>query len=373
MSAITVPNMAEKPVRPYQEKGLDNEGVLNYISFNMHPDNSGYSFEEYKLGYYYKTKTNMSANLLTDRYSVRHVAQGRPLDLLRGPSTCISVGSTDEARAANTWSLPVALISRHSPYLKTMSSSSGFFPKSHINLPDDDAVAFGLFVEWLYYGTYDDFQLPSSSNIHARCWILGDKLLCNEFKNHAMGRLYKQHMEFSVTCQDVEFVFANTSAASKLRQFYVDFVKQNFSDPTKLRGPVGNWDAILQRDADLRISLLLSIRQDPLLSHLKYLRDYLDFDEVFFTGIAPPAVESIQLPVRQKKRKKKKTSMANMKSKENTESPDSSVRALSLKQESPGLNESEPVQAPVSGDDNKPVCLSLEKATTSVQTVESKE
>ncbi|KAF5597439.1 sdr family [Fusarium pseudoanthophilum] len=344
----------------------------------MHLDNSGYSFEEYKLGYYYKTKTKISANLLTDRYTVPHVPQGRPLDLLRGPSTCISVGSTDEARAANMWSLPVALISRHSPYLKTMSSSSGFFSKSHINLPDDDAVAFGLFVEWLYYGTYDDFQLPSSSNIHARCWILGDKLLCNEFKNHAMGRLYKQHMEFSVTCQDVEFVFANTSAASKLRQFYTDFIKQNFSDPKKLCGPVGNWDAILQRDADLRISLLLSIRQDPLFNHLKYLRDYLDFDEVFFTGITPPAVQSIQLSVRQKKKKKnkKRNSMAGTKSAESAEPPGSIVSAPSLKQESSVSNGSEPVQAPVSGHDTKPVCLSQEKATAPrppPQTVESKE
>ncbi|KAF5639554.1 sdr family [Fusarium tjaetaba] len=341
MSPISVPNMAQKLDHPYQEKGSDNEGLLNYISFNMQPDNSGFSFEEYRL---------------------------------RGPSTCISVGSTDEARAANMSSLPVALISRHSPYLKTMSSSSEFFPKSHINLPDDDAVAFGLFVEWLYYGTYDDFQLPSSSNIHARCWILGDKLLCNEFKNHAMGRLYKQHMEFSVTCQDVEFVFANTSAALKLRQFYTDFIKQNFSNPKKLRGPVGNWDAILQRDADLRISLLLSIRQDQLFSHLKYLKDYLDFDEVFFTGITPPAVQAIQLSVRQKKkRNKKKNQIASTKSAESAEPPDSSVGVPSLKQESSVCNGSEPVQGPVSGHDTKPICLSQEKATAPPQTVESKE
>ncbi|KAF5535171.1 sdr family [Fusarium napiforme] len=243
-----------------------------------------------------------------------------------------------------------------------MSSSSDFFPKSHVNLPDLDAVAFGLFVEWLYYGTYDDFQLPSSSNIHARCWILGDKLLCNEFKNHAMGRLYKQHMEFSVTCQDVEFVFANTSAASKLRQFYVDFVKQNFSDPEKLRGPVGNWDAVLQKDADLRISLLLSIRQDPLLSHLKYLRDYLDFDEVFFTGITPPAVQSIQL-----------CSAWSGFYGIGAESPHSNVGAPSLRKESPVCNGSEPVQAPVGDHDTKPVCLSQETATAPLQTVESKE
>ncbi|KAK2669338.1 hypothetical protein RAB80_014864 [Fusarium oxysporum f. sp. vasinfectum] len=154
------------------------------------------------------------------------------------------IGSTIEDRAANMWSLPIALISRHSPYMEAMSPGSGIFPKAHINLLDADPAVFGLFVEWLYNGTYTDFTSPSSSNIHARCWGLGDELLCNEFKNYVMGQ---------------------------------------------------------------------------------------------------------------------------------AESRDSSVGALSLKQESPGGNESEPVQASVSCDDNKLVCLSLEKATTPLQTVESKE
>ncbi|EGU85595.1 hypothetical protein FOXB_03884 [Fusarium oxysporum f. sp. conglutinans Fo5176] len=217
--------------------------------------------------------------------------EGRPLDLLRGTSTNISVGSTIEDRAANMWSLPIALISRHSLYMEAMSPGSGIFPKAHINLPDDDPAVFGLFVEWLYNGTYTDFISPSSSNIHARCWGLSDELLCNEFKNYVMGRLYKQHMEFSMACEDME-------------------------------------------------------------CHLKYLKEYMDFDEVNFIAITPSATEPTRLSVRQKRRNKKKTTMASTKSEENAESR--SVGALSLKQESPGGNESEPVQASVSGDDNKP-------------------
>ncbi|ENH74772.1 hypothetical protein FocnCong_v010273 [Fusarium oxysporum f. sp. conglutinans] len=119
------------------------------------------------------------------------------------------------------WSLPIALISRHSLYMEAMSPGSGIFPKAHINLPDDDPAVFGLFVEWLYNGTYTDFISPSSSNIHARCWGLSDELLCNEFKNYVMGRLYKQHMEFSMACEDMEYAYANTSPTSKLRQFYM--------------------------------------------------------------------------------------------------------------------------------------------------------
>lgn len=36
-----------------------------------------------------------------------------------------------------------------------------------------------------------------------------------------MGRLYEQHMEFSMACEDVEYAYANTSPTSKLRQFYM--------------------------------------------------------------------------------------------------------------------------------------------------------
>jgi hypothetical protein len=200
-----------------------------------------------------------------------------------------------------------------------MSSGPGIFVKAQIHLPEDDPAVFGLFVEWLYYGTYDDLAAPSSSNIHAQCWVLGDKLLCNEFKNYAMSRLYKQRLDFSMTHEDVEYAYANTSPNSKLRQFYVDFVKQNFSDPKKLRGPVGDWDTILQKDPDLRISLLLSIRQKPFCKcHLNDPKDYIDFDEVYFTAITPSAAEPIRLPVRKKKRKNKKPKCgANIKSEKN--------------------------------------------------------
>ncbi|KAI8402344.1 hypothetical protein FOFC_17652 [Fusarium oxysporum] len=258
------------------------------------------------------------------------------------------VGSTIEDRAANMWSLPIALISRHSLYMEAMSPGSGIFPKAHINLPDDDPAVFGLFVEWLYNGTYTDFISPSSSNIHARCWGLSDELLCNEFKNYVMGRLYKQHMEFSMACEDME--------------------------PEETAWTCWILGCNLQKDPDLRISLLLSIRQNSFFRcHLKYLKEYMDFDEVNFIAITPSATEPTRLSVRQKRRNKKKTTMASTKSEENVKAESRSVGALSLKQESPGGNESEPVQASVSGDDNKPVCLSLEKATTSLQTVESKE
>ncbi|KAJ0131650.1 Ketoisovalerate reductase BEA2 [Fusarium oxysporum f. sp. albedinis] len=146
-----------------KRRGQSLRVFLNYISFNVHPDHRDFSLEEYKLE-------------------------------LRGTSTSISVGSSIEDRAANMWSLPMALISHHSPYLKAMSSGSVIFPKAHINLPDDDSAVFNL----LWNG--------SSLQRVQKC---------------AMGRLYEQHMEFSMACEDVEYAYANTSPTSKLRQFYM--------------------------------------------------------------------------------------------------------------------------------------------------------
>ncbi|KAH7194588.1 hypothetical protein DER44DRAFT_903238 [Fusarium oxysporum] len=289
---------------------------------------------------------------------------------LRGTSTSISVGSTIEDRAANMWSLPIALISRHSPYMEAMSPGSGIFPKAHINLPDDDPAVFGLFVEWLYYGTYNDFTSPSSSNIHARCWGLGDKLLCNEFKNYAMGRLYKQHMEFSMACEDVEYAYANTSLASKLRQFYM--ILSNKPSQTQ-RNCVDLLEIVMQFAEGSRPSHLITLEHptkfilqvSPQIPERIYgfRRSQLHSDYTISYRI----YEIVSQTEEEEQEKD-----VNGQHKE-AESRDSSVEALSLKQESPGGNEYEPVQASVSGDDNKPVCLSLEKATTSLQTAEGKE
>jgi hypothetical protein len=48
--------MAQKPEHLYEEKGSDNEGLLHYISFNMRPDKSSLSLEEYRLACSKQTK-----------------------------------------------------------------------------------------------------------------------------------------------------------------------------------------------------------------------------------------------------------------------------------------------------------------------------
>ncbi|WKT52216.1 hypothetical protein QSH57_002730 [Fusarium oxysporum f. sp. vasinfectum] len=234
------------------------------------------------------------------------------------------IGSTIEDRAANMWSLPMALISRHSPYMEAMSPGSGIFPEAHINLPDD---------------------------VPAVCWGLSDELLCNEFKNYVMGRLYKQHMEFSMACEDMEYAYENTSPTSKLRQFYM--ILSNKPSQTR-RNRLDLLDIGMQFAEGSRPSHLIT----------------LEHPTKFILQVSSQIPERIYGFRRSQLHSDYTISYRTYKI---VKAESRSVGALSLKQESPGGNESEPVQASVSGDDNKPVCLSLEKATTSLQTVESKE
>lgn len=94
-----------------------------------------------------------------------------------------------------------------------------------IELPEDDPRIFGLFVEWMYYGSYVISPPTSYPSTDAKCWVLGDKLLCGEFKNYAISRLYEQHIGTSfsktVSYDDVQYAWDNTTSVAKLRQFYV--------------------------------------------------------------------------------------------------------------------------------------------------------
>lgn len=203
----------------------------------------------------------------------------------------VRVGTSDSSdkstntSASNTWSLPINLISYHSLFFK--AACSWHFQegrKKQVELPEDDPAVFGLFVEWMYYGSYDALSLTTHSSIDAKCWVLGDKLLCSGFKNYAMSRLYAQHTTTSfakaVTSDDLEYACDTSASNSKLRQFYADFVLEHFGSPSRLHGTIGDWDTLLQRYPDIRVLLLQNFRQYlPTRTHIKEIKDYLELNE----------------------------------------------------------------------------------------------
>jgi hypothetical protein len=170
------------------------------------------------------------------------------------------------------WCLPRRLISHFSPFLKA-AHERDFKERqeSRIELPEDDARVFDLFVQWMYYGKYAttsafaQSQRPGDSiSAHARCWTLGDKLLCTDFKNYAMGHLHHQHttafFRKPVTTQDVNYACENSVADSNLRKFYFAFVIEHFNNPDRLQGSTEEWDDLWLAHADLRLFLLQNLR-----------------------------------------------------------------------------------------------------------------
>jgi hypothetical protein len=174
-----------------------------------------------------------------------------------------------EMNVSNAWCLPKRLVSHYSPFLKA-ACSRNFKERQEnlIKLPDDDAKVFALFVEWMYYGSYAIAPpiFTGSTNVNAQCWVLGDKLLCTEFKNYAMTRLYTEYtatvFHKVVTTEDVCFACDNSNANSKLRELYVALVATNFSNPRRVHGAAEEWDSLIEEYADLRSVLLKSFKRD---------------------------------------------------------------------------------------------------------------
>ena len=220
-------------------------------------------------------------------------------DRLQGPGVEIRVGVStpqhEETGTYNNWCLPQNLTSHFSPFLKAACLRS--FKERHecrIELPEDDARVFTLFVQWMYYGEYHIPTLSEEASksffcIHARCWILGDKLLCTKFKNYAMSRIYGQHTtSFAptpVTIQDVDYVCKNSVLHSKLRTFYFAFVIEHFADQDRLLGTTEEWDKLLLVHADVRLLMVQSFRMPP--EEQMYVEDeeyYLDQDDILATS-----------------------------------------------------------------------------------------
>jgi hypothetical protein len=309
---------------PYIEFSSDGSRTRDqYEAISAQPECSNFSLEELRLADYihkkgiilrapvgsFPTTSALPLQILPRLDSKKHpshlnlyvflaglpTGQSAELNRLRGTGIEIYVGTTTSLHdvagdnTCNIWSLPKCLISHHSPFLEAACSRD--FKERHenrIRLPDDDPIVFALFVEWMYYGDYCIAPLSLSSadsieitNLDAKCWVLGDKLLCTGFKNHAMRRLYTEHtvaiFNKVVTISDMQYACSNSGEHSKLRQIYVALVATHFSDSKRVHGTAEEWDSLVLQYADLRSLILQSFRQGTKRrDFLKSLEYYLD-------------------------------------------------------------------------------------------------
>ncbi|KAF0645824.1 hypothetical protein FPSE5266_03783 [Fusarium pseudograminearum] len=252
------------------------EDLQRYPTFIFQPTYKEFSLEEHRFADY------MLLNSNSDRpdKAVTELLKRNTLKLLSGKGVEICVGKTPSED--ETWSLPVNLISHHSAYFK---AACLWNVKGQINLLGHDPSVFSLFVEWMYNGSYDMSAFPRNPSMHAKCWVLGDFILCREFKNYAMGRLFDEHVATAfgipVAYEDVQYVCNSASSDSKLKLFYTDFVTDQFGDIYRLRGYMADWEKFLEDHPKTRTALLRKLRYGPPKKpRVKSVTKYLEPEEV---------------------------------------------------------------------------------------------
>ncbi|KAH4939253.1 hypothetical protein HBI67_064750 [Parastagonospora nodorum] len=298
-----------------------------YETITIEPPLSNYSLEELRLADYNKlANTQLVKPAVTSSPSVQPVSStpqasmlvkrlaGRSrLQLLKGPGIEVVVGARPDLTgidaSAETWCLSKALISHYSSTLKDACNRG--HDDSHnlrIILFSEDPAIFELFVEWINNGTYTlEAPLPATTqpgvNIDAQAWVLGDRLGSIQFKNYAMGRLYARYTSafepHSIVTADVNYSYEQTAHDSRLRMLFNNLLAVNFLDCERTVGSTAEWDGVLQKHPQLRVSLLGRLRVGShILGRIRDLEKYMETEEAQPSPAAQLPSSSMVIPAK---------------------------------------------------------------------------
>lgn len=196
---------------------------------------------------------------------------------LQGPSIEIAVGTRDEQAC---WSIPVALATKHSDYLRDVVCShlneNALIPIK-IALADREAAIFRIFVQWMYFTS-----IPSQWGLNRLStgdvvspsfllWTLGDFLKADAFKNKIMSRLYSAYsldcfrhsLDFTeLSCAEVDYCWRHTAPNSKLRTFLVDTLSHHitFGDYIDIK-ETSDWYKLFVRHQGLQLQIMAKIAE----------------------------------------------------------------------------------------------------------------
>ncbi|KAL9130556.1 MAG: hypothetical protein Q9175_006993, partial [Cornicularia normoerica] len=101
---------------------------------------------------------------------------------LRNPISVIA--TVGIAEAATTWSIPENLLTYQLPFINIIKDDK-------VALTEDDPDIFELLVQRLYAGELN--TVVTDSEPYVKAWILGNKLECLTFRDHAMVQILHRH------------------------------------------------------------------------------------------------------------------------------------------------------------------------------------
>ena len=181
----------------------------------------------------------------------------------------------DTGIQAKTWHLPEKLLIKASPFFAAaLNGSFAEATSRSVNLPEDDIDAFGFFVQWLYVGEItadscihtgadddDDYHPSDTLQTFVQAWILGDKLKCPNFKDHAMLSVIRTASRVEIAPDDVRTAFEKSVSGSKLRKFLLDLVRYDARDNALKDDAVG-WMFLARDCVDFGDDLMRTISEN---------------------------------------------------------------------------------------------------------------
>ncbi|KAF6233034.1 hypothetical protein HO173_008790 [Letharia columbiana] len=231
-SDTTLPNSHHTLPRPASDDGL---------SFRKRQFRSEMSLRSRSSS---KTSTFLRRREGTGPFERASASASPPVGLRNPTSVLVTVGNT---KAATTWSIPKNLLTHHSAFFNTIVQDN------KVALPEDDPDTFELLVQWLYAGGLN--TVATRSEPYVKAWILGDKLKCLTFRDHAMLQILHCHKrgdfpERPISPESVRLAYGQTQPESKLHLWALDQFKFNSVRGT-MSGRSEEWVPVLEEMHDL--------------------------------------------------------------------------------------------------------------------------
>ncbi|KAG8528081.1 uncharacterized protein KY384_006997 [Bacidia gigantensis] len=158
---------------------------------------------------------------------VKNLPPSTPLSKLYGTFVFLKVGDRDP------YAIHKGLLTEYSPYFKA-AFTRGFVETQsmHLSLHDESPDVFDLVYQWFYTGL---LTCPGSANtedegkdvkcyvdLAAQVWLFADRYNIPLLANKAVDCIIDRYMEHFEICTNVEHVWENTSAGSRLRRLIID-------------------------------------------------------------------------------------------------------------------------------------------------------
>ena len=144
---------------------------------------------------------------------------------------------------------------------------------NEVRLPEDNPLAVGLFIGWLYLGVTGLGPRKRMSARHlTRLYVLADKLICPQLMNQMMEEVRQFETETQADERDLLFLIDAGQGRSKLAQYLVWEVAGGYREKPESLINTARWLELMNKDPEMVKDVMERMRQLDML--LNFEEDY---------------------------------------------------------------------------------------------------